>query len=129
MKFVHMDTCALDRQIDILKGLKRLTETTYTRRCLKPGHGLTADQLCAASLLQYAPHSTSFNYLSKSTIEHIMGQYVSQADVTAAAEALGIRIRNGCFDTSRAFIRALDNLMTQGIVVSFDPAKEKARTA
>lgn len=128
MKFDICQLGEIDKQIAELKALRRLSLCTFTRHSLRTGQ-YSEGVLLAASVLQFAPGSTSFNWLNKHTIERILGQYVSESDMLDAARALGFRVRNREIQTSRAFINALDGLSQLEATVEFPAAEqEKART-
>lgn len=128
MKFDICQLGAIDKQIVELKALRRLSLCTFMRNSLSPGQ-YSEGVLLAASVLQFAPGSTSLNWLNKNTIERILGQYVSESDMLDAARALGFRVRNREIQTSRAFINALIGLAELEAKVEFPAAEqEKART-
>lgn len=128
MKFDICQLGAIDKQIVELKALRRLSLCTFIRHSLRPGQ-YSEGVLLAASVLQFAPESKSFNWLNKHTIERILGQYVSESDMFDAARALGFRVRNREIQTSRAYINALDGLSQLEATVEFPAAEqEKART-
>lgn len=128
MKFDLQQFSTIQQQITELKALRRLSLSTFTRHSLRPGQ-YSEGVLVAASVLQFAPGSTSFNWLNKHMIERILGQYVSESDMLDAARALGFRVRNREIQTSRGFINALIGLAELEAKVEFPAAEqEKART-
>lgn len=128
MKFDLHRLQDIDKQISELKALRRLSLCAFMRSSLKPGY-YSEGVLLAASVLQFAPGSTSFNWLNKHTIERILGQYVSESDMLDAALALGLRVRNREIQTSSAFVNALIGLSQLETTVEFPAAEqEKART-
>lgn len=128
MKFNLCQLQTIDKQISELKALRRLSLCAFMRHTLRPGK-YSEGVLLAASVLQFAPGSASFNWLNKHTIERVLGQYVSESDMLDAARALGFRVRNREIQTSRAFINALAGLSQLETTVEFpDAEQEKART-
>lgn len=128
MKFVLGGGALIDKRITELKALRKLVSCTFQQHRMTPGSYSNGVRI-AASVLQFAPGSTTFNWLNKHTIEKILGQYVSESDMLDAAKALGIKVRAREIQTSRAFINALIGLSQLGVTVEFPAAEqEKART-
>lgn len=128
MKFDLRSHAEIDKQLVHLKALQRLANCVYVQHKLKPG---TYDRevLLAASILQFAPGATTFQWLNKHTLERILNAYVSEDSVLEAARALGLRVKDRRIQTSKAFLRALWAIENVGAKVEFPPAEqEKART-
>ena len=130
MNFYPGFSSGFDKEIAKLKALQKLDNLIFITRDLHlmPGQILSPGERLAASVLQFAPYSNAYNYLSKSTVEHVLGQYVSEKEVWAAAKALGIPMREDLMATSRAFIRRLEAVQELGCVLVFpEPGQKKTR--
>ena len=129
MKFDLRMILDIEKEIAGLKAVRRLSLCVFQKHQLAPGD-YSAEVILAASVLQFAPGSSSFNWLNKHTLERILGEYVSESSMLEAAQALGFRVRHRQIQTSKAFINALGALADSGCVIDFPvPEQQKARTA
>lgn len=114
-----------ERQVKVMKALQRLDDRTFIRHYLCKNHMLSANQLAAASVLQFAAYSSSFNYLNKGIVEHVQGYYLSEHDMLVAATALGFKVRDRSVSISKSWINALEAVQRLGCVIEFPPAQEQ----